>query len=120
MAEKEFFRTQDPHTLNGYEMCVAAGLLVTQKITKDYSVAEMYYVNGDLAAGKSTIFVSHCQSEVCTQTFTAMKDCEKNAPDAIYFLDVFSIRQNVKGDFKPTSVMYVIHKIGKTVLIAFP
>merc|ERR1712137_1521931 len=75
------------------------------------------------------IFLSHYQAETSKQTWWAMEKFEQrwaqensdaSQLECIYFVDCFSIRQGVKGDFQPDRVQAIIQKIGKTLMIAFP
>merc|ERR1712203_522822 len=102
VKELAFFQPE-PEYLIGYELCAIAKRFVGEKDCSDFSVAEMLYVKNDAAAGYCDVFVSHFQGETGDATMKAIQsyDDGKIGSTLKYFLDIFSIRQNVSGDFKP-------------------
>jgi len=115
MAEKGVDRF-----LTGYEACDMARPFLKGK-WEQLSVLEVLLSQGCDGVGKATRFFSHSQAEpVLDSMFALFGDVRLFSPEALYFLDVVSIRQLAKGDFKPESVSAAIMAIGYTVLMCYP
>merc|ERR1712232_17841 len=128
MRNEAWFNPQEA-SLYGYEACVAAKHFIgdnqdrVQARTAEpekLSVAEFYYILHHPWAGLATVFLSHAQLETLRQTLAALFLYEASHPGHTYFVDIFSIRQGVSGDFKVDKVEEIIKDMGRTALVVHP
>eukprot|EP00929_Paragymnodinium_shiwhaense_P095814 TRINITY_DN57119_c0_g1_i1.p1 TRINITY_DN57119_c0_g1~~TRINITY_DN57119_c0_g1_i1.p1 ORF type:complete len:241 (+),score=29.92 TRINITY_DN57119_c0_g1_i1:36-725(+) len=85
----------------------------------------MLYCRGDAAVDKAKYFLSHAQSETVVDTVLALRNFQQrkrsaSVADFVFFVDLVTIRQGVKGDFAVDAVWQLISDIGCIVLLAKP
>merc|ERR1711963_1104985 len=79
---------------------------------------------GGQGVGDATHFLSHAQSETLAETISviwAYIGANTTFGALLYFwVDYFTLRQNVKGDFQPDFVAAIITCLGVTVMVCSP
>lgn len=104
--------------MHGYEACLAAARhsRLANQIT--LSIAELEFTTGQAGAGWADIFLCHAQIDTTEDIVLALCNYEAaHGAGFRYFIDIWCIRHNVKGDFEVALVENVTFAIGRTLVV---
>jgi len=107
--------------LVGYEVCEVVRQFVRDHSFSGLSIMEILKSSDCVGVRQAEVFLSHSQAEPINSTVHAMENHDRRrCRYHRYFIDYLTIRQGLKGDFKPATVASVVEAIQCSLLVLSP